>query len=54
MTNETKSEIIKSFAFGMTIEEMTEIYDMTAEELKKILTENAGQVEEVKKYYTEG
>ena len=51
MAPETKNEIFKSFAYGMTIEEMSEIYGISAEEIRKLLEENAKEIAELREYH---
>ena len=50
MTPETKNEIFKSFVYGMTIEEMSEIYGISADEIKALLEENAKEIAELREY----
>jgi hypothetical protein len=53
MSNEMKNEIFKSFVYGMTIEEMSEIYETDEAELKKLLADNATEIENLRKYRAE-
>lgn len=50
MTPETKNEIFKSFVFGMTIDQLAEIYGISAEEIRKLLEENAEEIAELREY----
>ena len=50
MTPETKNEIMKSFAYGITIEEMSEIYGISADEIKELLESNAKEIAELREY----
>lgn len=50
MTPETKNELMKSFAYGMTIEKMSEIYGISAEEIKSLLEQNAKEIAELREY----
>ena len=50
MTPETKNEIFKSFAYGMTIDQLAEIYGISADEIRKLLEENAEEIAELREY----
>ena len=50
MTPETKNEIFKSFVFGMTIDQLAEIYGISADEIRKLLEENAEEIAELREY----
>ena len=50
MTPETKNEIFKSFVCGMTIEEMSEIYGISADEIKTLLESNAKEIAALREY----
>lgn len=51
MNEQVKAEILKSFAYEMSIEEMSEIYGISKLELEKIKFENADEIKEIRKYY---
>lgn len=54
MTNiseQEKNEIIKSFAFGMTYDEISDVYEIDLTDVKKLLTDNADKVNKIKSYY---
>ena len=50
MTPETKNEIFKSFVFGMTIDQLAEIYGISANEIRKLLEENAEEIAGLREY----
>lgn len=50
MTNETKKEVIKSFIYGMTIDEISDVYGIEASEVKAMLDDNAKEIAEEKAY----
>ena len=54
MTNiseQEKNEIFKSFAFGMTYAEISDVYEIDLTDVKKLLTDNADKVNKIKSYY---
>lgn len=54
MTNiseQEKNEIFKSFAFGMTYYEISDVYEIDLTDVKKLLTDNADKVNKIKSYY---
>lgn len=54
MTNiseQEKNEILKSFAFGMTYDEISDVYEIDLTDVKKLLTDNADKVNKIKSYY---
>ena len=54
MTNiseQEKNEIFKSFAFGMTYDEISDVYEIDLTDVKKLLTDNADKVNKIKSYY---
>lgn len=53
MSEQMKKEILKSFVYGMTIEDMSDIYELSADELRTILNDNAAEIAELKKYRAE-
>ena len=50
MTPETKNELMKSFVFDMTIDKLAEIYGISADEIRKLLDENAKEIAELREY----
>ena len=53
MTNiseQEKNEIFKSFAFGMTYDEISDVYEIDLTDVKKLLTDNADKVNKIKSY----
>ena len=50
MTPETKNELMKSFVYGMTIEQLAEIYGICADEIKSFLETNAKEIAELREY----
>lgn len=53
MTDQTINEICKSFAYGVDINEMSEGYGITVEELEKIKSENTDKIEAIIQHYKE-
>ena len=54
MTNiseQEKDEIFNSFAFGMTYDEISDVYEIDLTDVKKLLTDNADKVNKIKSYY---
>lgn len=54
MTNiseQEKNEIFNSFAFGMTYDEISDVYEIDLTDVKKLLTDNADKVNKIKSYY---
>lgn len=47
-TDETKQELIKSFAYGYTAEQIAEMEEITVEEATQFATENAEAIESKK------
>ena len=50
MTPETRNELFKSFVFGMTIDQLAEIYGISADAIKTLLEENAKGIAELREY----
>ena len=50
MSNDLIKEIIKSHVYGMSVVEMTQAYGLTEEEISSVLSENADEIEEERKY----
>lgn len=50
MSNELIKEIIKSHVYGMSIVEMSQAYELTEEEISSVLSENADEIAEERKY----
>ena len=50
MTPETKNEIFKSFVYDMTIDQLAEIYGISADEIKTLLESNAKEIAELREY----
>ena len=50
MSNELIKEIIKSHVYGMSVVEMAQAYGLTEEEISSILSENADEIAEERKY----
>lgn len=46
-----KNEIFKSFAFGMTYDEISDVYEINLTDVKKLLTDNADKINKIKSYY---
>ena len=44
-------EIFKSFAFGMTYDEISDVYEINLTDVKKLLTDNADKINKIKSYY---
>ena len=53
MSEQMKKEILKSFVYGMTIEDMSDIYEISADDLRTILNDNLAEIAELKKYHAE-
>lgn len=53
MSEQTKNEIFKSFIYGMTIEEIAEIYGISEDDLRELLEQNAGEIADLKAYRAE-
>lgn len=51
ISEQEKNEIFKSFAFGMTYDEISDVYDIDLTDVKKFLTDNADKVNKIKSYY---
>ena len=45
MTEERVKEIIKSFAYGMTSDQVADVEEISAEEAKAVETEHAAEIE---------
>lgn len=54
MTEQTKLELIKSFAYGATPESLNEVGRLTIQEAEAFRKENAAEIEEKKKELEEG
>ncbi|WP_371296868.1 hypothetical protein [Ruminococcus sp.] len=54
MTEQTKLELIKSFAYGATPQSLNEVGRLTIQEAEAFQKENAAEIEEKKKELTEG
>lgn len=52
-TDETKSEIIKSFAYGYSVEKIAENEEITVEEATAFQEDNKDAIEDMKKYLKE-
>ena len=50
MSNELIKEIITSHVYGMSVVEMSQAYGLTEEEISSILSENADEIAEERKY----
>lgn len=50
MSNELIKEIIKSHVYGMSVVEMAQAYELTEEEISSVLSENADEIAEERKY----
>ena len=50
MSNDLIKEIIKSHVYGMSVVEMTQAYGLTEEEISSVLSENADEIAEERKY----
>ncbi len=50
MSNELIKEIIKSHVYGMSVVEMSQAYGLTEEEISSVLSENADEIAEERKY----
>lgn len=50
MSNELIKEIIKSYFYGMSVVEMSQAYGLTEEEISSVLSENADEIAEERKY----
>lgn len=50
MSNELIKEIIKSHVYGMSVVEMAQAYGLTEEEISSVLSENADEIAEERKY----
>lgn len=53
-TDETKQELIKSFAYDYTAEQIAELEEITVEEANQFATENAKAIEAKKAALKEG
>ena len=51
ISEQEKNEIFKSFAFGMTHDEISDVYEIDLTDVKKLLTDNADKVNKIKSYY---
>ena len=54
MTEQTKLELIKSFAYGATPESLNEVGRLTIQEAEAFQKENAAEIEEKKKELAAG
>lgn len=54
MTDEQIQEIIKSFAYGMEVEEIADIEELTTDELEQFKKDHASEIEEKKASLEEG
>lgn len=54
MTEQTKLELIKSFAYGATPESLNEVGRLTIQEAEAFQKENAAEIEAKKKELEEG
>ena len=54
MTEQTKNELIKAFAYGATSESMNEVGRLTIPEAETFLKEHATEIENKKKELEEG
>ena len=52
-TDETKSEIIKSFAYGLSTEEVAKNEEISVEEATAFQEDNKNAIEDMKKYLKE-
>lgn len=50
MTDQTRKEIIKSIVYGMTAEEISEIYGVPVDEVGKIMQDNAEDINAEREY----
>ena len=50
MNNEVKSEIIKSLAYGMTVESIADCEDVTVEEVEEICRVCADEITQMKSW----
>ena len=50
MSNDLIKEIIKSHVYGMSVVEMSQAYGLTEEEISSVLSENADEIAEERKY----
>lgn len=53
MSNETIKEIIKSYAYGYSVEKVAEVYEITKEEAAKIKEDRAEEIKEKEGYLKE-
>ena len=51
MADNVTNEILKSHIFGMSIEDISECYEISVGEIKEIIAENTDEIEELKRYY---
>lgn len=54
MTDEQIQEIIKSFAYGMEVEEIADLEELTTDELEQFEKDHASEIEEKKASLEEG
>lgn len=54
MTEQTKSELIKAFAYGATLESLNEVGRLTIQEAETFQKEHAAEIEAKKKELEEG
>ena len=53
MSNETKTELVKAFAYGMSTKEVADIEDMDESDAQTFASENASAIAERKAALTE-
>ena len=53
MSDETRKQIIKSIVYGVATDKIAEIYGISIDEVGKIMTDNAADIEREKKYRKE-
>ena len=51
LTEPQVNEICKAFVYGRTIEDIAEIENIPADDVKQILAENSEQVQQLKQFY---
>lgn len=54
MTDEQIQEIIKSFAYGMEVEEISDLEELATDELEQFEKDHASEIEEKKASLEEG
>ena len=50
MTNEQRKELVRSHVYGLSIDEMSEIYGIGADEIINALAEHAAEIEDERAY----